>query len=113
MLMTCTKILPKIIIGQMTVCLYCAQFEKRNQTIIYTRLALHHIFASYEIVGVAAWKLLRLIYDMLLEFPNRDLLRKHDVEFLKGAVLGLGETEPRPDGGKETEGPLLETGPRL
>lgn len=42
---------------------------------------------------------------MLVEFPCRDLLREHDIEFLKGAVLGLGETEPRPDGSKETEGP--------
>jgi len=41
---------------------------------------------------------------MLVEFPCRDLLREHDIEFLKGAVLGLGETEPRPDGSKETEG---------
>ena len=40
---------------------------------------------------------------MLVEFPCRDLLREHDIEFLKGAVLGLGEAEPCPDGSQETE----------
>ena len=42
---------------------------------------------------------------MLAEFPSRDLLSEHDIEFLKGAVLGLGETESCPDGSKETESP--------
>ena len=40
---------------------------------------------------------------MLVELPSRDLLSEHDIEFLKSAVLGLGETEPCPDGSKEAE----------
>lgn len=41
---------------------------------------------------------------MLREFPSGNLLRKHNVEFLKGAILGLGKTEPCPNSREETEG---------
>lgn len=48
-------------------------------------------------------KFLRLIHDMLSEFSRRNLLRKHNVEFLKRAILGLRETEPRPNRREETK----------